>query len=108
MVCEWGMSDAIGPLSYGKKEEQIFLGREFASHQDYSEETARRIDAEINVIVLSSYEKAKAILSQNIDLLNKLALVLLEKEVLTGQEIDDMIKKNGNGVVTEPAAEPVV
>ncbi len=108
MVCEWGMSDAIGPLSYGKKEEQIFLGREFASHQDYSEETARRIDAEINVIVLSSYEKAKAILSENIDLLNELALVLLEKEVLTGQEIDDMIKKNGNGVVAEPAAEPAV
>ena len=92
MVCEWGMSEAIGPLSYGKKEEQIFLGREFASHKDYSEETAKKIDAEINQIVLSSYEKARSILSENIDLLNKIALVLLEKEVLTGTELDAIIK----------------
>ncbi|MBW6485908.1 MAG: ATP-dependent zinc metalloprotease FtsH [Syntrophobacterales bacterium] len=92
MVCEWGMSEAIGPLSYGKKEEQIFLGREFASHKDYSEETAKKIDAEINQIVFSSYEKAKGILSENIGLLNSIALVLLEKEVLTGQELDALIK----------------
>jgi len=92
MVCEWGMSEAIGPLSYGKKEEQIFLGREFASHKDYSEETAKKIDAEINQIVLSSYEKAKGILLANIDLLNQIALVLLEKEVLTGQELDALIR----------------
>ena len=92
MVCEWGMSESIGPLSYGKKEEQIFLGREFASHKDYSEETAKKIDAEINQIVFSSYEKAKGILSGNIDLLNSIALVLLEKEVLTGQELDALIK----------------
>ncbi len=92
MVCEWGMSEAIGPLSYGKKEEQIFLGREFASHKDYSEETAKKIDAEINQIVLSSYEKAKGILLANIDLLNQIALVLLEKEVLTGQELEALIR----------------
>jgi cell division protease FtsH len=104
MVCEWGMSDAIGPLSYGKKEEQIFLGREFASHQDYSEETARRIDAEINKIVLESYDKAKTILSENIDLLHKVALVLLEKEVITGQELDDIIKENGSSVAEEKKA----
>jgi cell division protease FtsH len=104
MVCEWGMSDAIGPLSYGKKEEQIFLGREFASHQDYSEETARRIDAEINKIVLESYDKAKTILSENIDLLHKIALVLLEKEVITGQELDDIIKENGSSVAEEKKA----
>lgn len=104
MVCEWGMSDAIGPLSYGKKEEQIFLGREFASHQDYSEETARRIDAEINKIVLESYDKAKTILSENIDLLHKIALVLLEKEVITGQELDDIIKENGSSVADEKSA----
>jgi cell division protease FtsH len=91
MVCEWGMSESIGPLSYGKKDEQIFLGREFASHKDYSEETARKIDAEINQIVLSSYEKAKSILSEHIDLLNKITIVLLEKEVLTGQELDAII-----------------
>ena len=95
MVCEWGMSDAIGPLSYGKKEEQIFLGREFASHEDYSEETAKKIDKEINQIVISSYEKAKNILSDHIDLLNKVAMVLLEKEVLSGQELEGLIKSNG-------------
>jgi cell division protease FtsH len=92
MVCEWGMSEAIGPLSYGKKEEQIFLGREFASHKDYSEETAKKIDAEINQIVISSYERARGILSDNLELLNKIAIVLLEKEVLTGQELDALIK----------------
>ena len=94
MVCEWGMSDAIGPLSYGKKEEQIFLGREFASHKDYSEETAMKIDKEVNQIVISGYEKAKNILSEHIDLLNKIAMVLLEKEVLSGQELDEIIKTN--------------
>jgi cell division protease FtsH len=99
MVCEWGMSESIGPLSYGKKDEQIFLGREFASHKDYSEETARKIDAEINQIVLSSYEKAKSILSENIDLLKKITLVLLEKEVLTGQELDAII--NGETLQSE-------
>lgn len=104
MVCEWGMSDAIGPLSYGKKEEQIFLGREFASHQDYSEETAKRIDAEINKIVLESYDRAKKILSENIDLLHKIALVLLEKEVITGEELDDIIKENGSAVADEKKA----
>ncbi len=97
MVCEWGMSEEMGPLTYGKKEEQIFLGREFASHEDYSEETAKKIDKEVSRIVTSSYEKAKAILSEHIDLLNKIALVLLEKEVLTGQELDELIDKKTSG-----------
>ncbi|MHB8828152.1 MAG: ATP-dependent zinc metalloprotease FtsH [Syntrophales bacterium] len=111
MVCEWGMSEAIGPLSYGKKEEQIFLGREFASHKDYSEETAKKIDAEINQIVLSSYEKAKGILIENIALLNQIALVLLEKEVLTGQELDALIRgdvlQNGEGSAPAEQNSPI-
>jgi cell division protease FtsH len=91
MVCEWGMSDEMGPLSYGKKEEQIFLGRELAVHKDYSEETAQRIDKEINRIVLESYEKAKILLSVHIDILHKIASELLEKEVLNTAELDEII-----------------
>ena len=91
MVCEWGMSDKMGPLSYGKKEEQIFLGREFATHKDYSEETAKNIDEEIVLIVTRNYEKAKKLLIEHIDILHKIAGELLEKEVLSGAEIDVFI-----------------
>lgn len=102
MVCEWGMSEEMGPLSYGKKEEQIFLGREFAVHKDYSEETAQRIDKEITRIVSESYKKAKKLLSDHIDILNKIATELLEKEVLNTTELDEIIqgkmgeRKTGN------------
>jgi cell division protease FtsH len=92
MVCEWGMSDNLGPLAYGKKEEQIFLGREFAQHRDYSEDTARLIDAEISAIVTQSYEKAKEIIQGNMDTLHRLASALLEKEVLDGNQIERIIK----------------
>ena len=91
MVCEWGMSDKIGPLSYGKKEEQIFLGREFATHKDYSEETAKNIDAEVVSIVSRNYEKAKELLTDHIEILHKIAGELLEKEVLNTAEIDALI-----------------
>jgi cell division protease FtsH len=91
MVCEWGMSDKMGPLSYGKKEEQIFLGREFATHKDYSEDTAKHIDAEVVSIVTRNYEKAKKILTDHIAILHKIAGELLEKEVLNGAEIDILI-----------------
>jgi cell division protease FtsH len=92
MVCEWGMSEKIGPLAFGQKEEQIFLGREFAQHRDYSEETAQMIDQEIRTIVTESYEKAKDILIQNMETLHKLANTLLEKEALDGHQIDAIIK----------------
>ena len=91
MVCEWGMSDTMGPLSYGKKEEQIFLGREFATHKDYSEDTAKHIDAEVVSIVTRNYEKAKKLINDNIEILHKIAGELLEKEVLNGPEIDAII-----------------
>ncbi len=100
MVCEWGMSDNMGPLSYGKKEEQIFLGREFATHKDYSEETAEKIDKEITGIVAGSYEKAKKLLSDNMDLLNRIAAELLDKEVLNSLEIDSIM-----GIASTPAEE---
>ena len=92
MVCEWGMSDKIGPLACGQKEEQIFLGREFSRHRDYSEETARLIDDEVRGIVTQSYEKAKNILNGNMATLHRLANTLLEKEVLDGSQIDQIIK----------------
>ena len=91
MVCEWGMSEKMGPLSYGKKEEQIFLGREFATHKDYSEDTAKKIDEEVMAIVSRNYERAKKILSDHIDILHRLSGELLEKEVLNGSEIDALI-----------------
>ncbi len=92
MVCEWGMSEKLGPLSFGKKEEEIFLGREFAQHRDYSEETARVIDDEVKTIVSQSYERAKEIISTNIAILHELANTLLEKEVLDGNQIEIIIK----------------
>ncbi len=92
MVCEWGMSEKLGPLSFGKKEEEIFLGREFAQHRDYSEETARVIDDEVKAIVSRGYEKAKEIINANVAILHQLANTLLEKEVLDGNQIETIIK----------------
>jgi cell division protease FtsH len=88
MVCEWGMSDLMGPLSYGKKDEQIFLGREFATHKDYSEETAQRIDQEITRIVTQSYERAKQLLMDHMEVLHKISAELIEKEVLNAGELE--------------------
>src|SRR4029078_8303240 len=68
MGCEWGMSEKMGPLTFGKKEEQIFLGREFAQHQDYSEETARAIDGEVKRIIMEGYQHAHKALAENIEL----------------------------------------
>ena len=86
MVCEWGMSD-LGPLTFGKKEEQIFLGREIAQHRDYSEATAIAIDEEVRKLVSKGYNTAKEILSENKDTLTKMALALIEREVLDATEI---------------------
>ncbi|MGA7875567.1 MAG: ATP-dependent zinc metalloprotease FtsH [Desulfoferrobacter sp.] len=91
MVCEWGMSEKMGPLSFGKREEQIFLGREIAQHRDYSEATAIRIDEEVRTIVEENYQRAKDILTQHTDLLNLIATALLEKETLDIRDIDKII-----------------
>ena len=91
MICEWGMSEKLGPITFGKKEEQIFLGREFAQHKDYSESTAVTIDDEVKEIITKNHERARAILTENIDMLNDLALKLIEKESLSGKEIDEII-----------------
>ncbi|PIX24674.1 MAG: cell division protein FtsH, partial [Deltaproteobacteria bacterium CG_4_8_14_3_um_filter_43_13] len=93
MVCEWGMSEDLGPLTFGKKEEQIFLGREIAQHRDYSEDTAIKIDKEVRRIVTENYQRAKKILTENITTLHDIANALLEKEVLDASEINDIVEK---------------
>ncbi len=98
MVCEWGMSENLGPMTFGKKEEQIFLGRDFTQQQDYSESTACEIDAEVRRIVQECYQRARDILTKNIALLHRLAEALLEKESLDGSEVDVLIRgSGGNG-----------
>jgi len=92
MVCEWGMSEKLGPLSYGTKEEEIFLGREITKHKDYSEETAQLIDQEIKAIIEAGMNRALKILEDNIEVLHKLSLELLEREILDSDEIDKIIK----------------
>ncbi len=92
MVCEWGMSEKLGPLAFGKKEEAIFLGRELSRHSDYSEETAREIDGEIPRLVTSNYEKAKSIISEHRDQLESLAQALLKHESLNGEQIDQVMR----------------
>ena len=92
MVCEWGMSERLGPLSYGEKQEEIFLGREIGMHRDYSEDTAREIDSEVKKIVEEAGVVAERIIKKNIAKLKKLAQTLLEKEILTGEEIDVLLR----------------
>jgi len=94
MVCEWGMSEKVGPITFGKGDEQVFLGRDIAKQKDYSEETAIDIDNEKKSIVTINYEKARTLLEDNIDLLHKVAEVLLDKEVINGKELDELIKNN--------------
>ena len=96
MICEWGMSDRMGPVNYGKDEEHIFLGREIAKHRDFSEKTAQDIDEELKNLVHGCYERAKGLLSANIDTLHAIANGLLEKETLDGPEIDIIIKDSAN------------
>jgi cell division protease FtsH len=98
MVCEWGMSEKLGPMTFGKKEEEIFLGRDFTQKTDYSRSTAIEIDAEVKRIIQESYHRAKDLLETNLRLLHKVAEKLLEKEVLDGSEIDAIVRTfGGNG-----------
>ena len=98
MIRVWGMSEKLGLISYSKEEEQIFLGREISQHRDYSEDTARKIDDEINLLIGDAYEKATAVLKENIDILHKLAESLLEKETVMGAELDALINTMRPGI----------
>ena len=98
MIRSWGMSETLGPLAFAKDEEQVFLGREIAQHRDYSEETARKIDSEVNRLVMRSYERAQSVLTEHIDVLHKLAEQLLEKETILGAELDEIIRQVRPGI----------
>ena len=91
MVCEWGMSEAVGPVTFGKGEQQPFLGREIARKNDYSEDTAVQIDREIKRIISERYEEVIRLLKDNLDLLHKLSALLLEKEVVDSKELDELV-----------------
>ena len=108
MVCEWGMSEAMGPLTFGKKEEQIFLGREIAQHQDYSEDTALRIDQEVKRFVTDNYERARKVLNEHKASLEQVAAELLVREVLDGEQVRRIVAGLPlEEVKTAPPAGPV-
>lgn len=104
MVCVWGMSDRLGPLTYGKKEEQIFLGREIAQHRDFSEATAVEIDDEVKKIVNENHERVIKLISDNLDTLKRLAETLLERESLDTDEIEALV--NGKEIEANPEPGP--
>jgi len=97
MTCEWGMSDKLGPITYGKKEEQIFLGRDFTRTPEYSEGTAADIDNEVRRLMLEGYHRAKDLLKANIELLHRMAEALLERESLDASDIDAILESAGGG-----------
>jgi len=109
MICEWGMSEKLGPIAYGAREEEIFLGREITKHKDFSEQTEQEIDAELKKIVMNGMKQAEKILAENLDVLHKLSKELLEREILDGEEIDKIIrgeilppmKRNGNDTIKQ-------
>jgi cell division protease FtsH len=101
MVCEWGMSAEMGPLTFGKREESIFLGKEFARHQDYSEATAVRIDEEIRRFVNAAYREARLILEKHREALEAITTALLEHEVLDGDRIYDLIAAHSDHTAKE-------
>ncbi len=92
MVCEWGMSEKLGPVTFGKKDQEIFLGREIAQHRDYSEEVAREIDDEVRTIVTNAQKKAEKLLKDNIDKLHALAQALLDHEILDGEQVNQVLQ----------------
>ncbi|KLO22675.1 cell division protein FtsH [Marinitoga sp. 1197] len=101
MILKFGMSERLGPVAWGAEEEEVFLGKELAKMKNYSEETANEIDNEIKRIIIESYEKAKGILEENIDKLHSIAKVLLEKETLSGDELNELLGKNEDTSIKE-------
>jgi len=101
MVCEWGMSEKLGPMTFGKKQEEIFLGREIAQHRDYSERTAQAIDDEVKRIITEAEAKATGLLSIHMEHLHSIAKALLEREILDGGDIDTILR--GDVLVKRPS-----
>ncbi len=96
MVCEWGMSEKLGPLTFGKKEEEVFLGRDFGSKRDFSDQVALEIDKEVKRLVVESYERTTRMLTEHIHTLRAIAEALLEKEVLDGVEVDQIVQQSSS------------
>ena len=106
MVCEWGMSTRLGPVSFGKKDDQVFLGRDMATHKNYSEATAVEIDEEIRRIVDENYNRVIQLLNANVDILHRLSVELIEKENLSGEEVDRIITGAIQEQLPAPAPAP--
>ncbi|MDH5562519.1 MAG: ATP-dependent zinc metalloprotease FtsH [Nitrospirota bacterium] len=96
MVCEWGMSDKLGPLTFGKKDEEVFLGRDFGSKRDFSDQVALEIDKEVKRLVMESYERTTRMLTEHLHTLRAIAEALLEKEVLDGIEVDEIVQQSSS------------
>ena len=110
MVCEWGMSEKMGPLTYGSKEEQVFLGKDFSQQKNFSDQTAKLIDQEVKALVMGGYEKASEIITEHRDSLEKIALALLDRETLNASEVKDIIDgkippADGQETKTKPEGE---
>jgi cell division protease FtsH len=105
MVCEWGMSEKMGPLAFGKKEGEVFLGREMGSVQTFSEETARAIDAEVHRIVIEQYDRAKKVLEEGREILSRIADALIEYETLDSADIE--ILMSGGTISRPPPVKPL-
>ena len=103
MVCEWGMSETLGPLSFDRSNNEVFLGRDLAARKDYSESTAKAIDAEVHRIVDDAYHRAKKLLEENRDQLAAVAEALLEREVLSSEEVQLVLEGKP---LPEPAPAP--
>ncbi len=106
MVCAWGMSDELGPLTFGKKEEQIFLGREISQHRDFSEDTARKIDDEVHKIIMEANDHVTRLLNENMDILKRIAEDLLEKETIMLEDIEDVLDELRPGQYERTESEP--
>ncbi|HET6984148.1 MAG TPA: cell division protein FtsH, partial [Myxococcaceae bacterium] len=105
MVCRWGMSPKLGPLSFGSAQGEVFLGRDFSSRPDYSEDTARQIDAEVREIVVGCYDRAKKLLTDNFETLKRIADALMEYETLEAEDVEILV--NG-GTITRERPKPRV
>src|SRR5260370_36293013 len=106
MVCRWGMSERLGPLAFGNREGEVFLGRDFATRPDYSEDTARQIDAEVREIVMGCYDKGKRLLVENLETLKRIGDALLENETLEAEYVNRLIQ--GGALNREPPARRLV
>jgi cell division protease FtsH len=107
MICEWGMSERLGPMTFGNKDENVFLGRDFGQARVYSEATAGEIDAEIRATIARAYERAKDLLSQNLAALHEIAQALLERESLDSAEIDAIVASHLGSTPAPLEAAPV-